>query len=87
MDGERCYADLPLDLLPGLLRLGRVADVKQCIIDPRERLSCIFIMAAWRENHVSENTGGKLCHTMDADKSLLDQAVIQMDPLKVNFKG
>lgn len=55
MDSERCNADLTLDFLPGLLGVGRVVDVKQRIVYPRERLSCIFIMAAGSENHVSKN--------------------------------
>lgn len=62
MHGERCNADLSLNFLPGLLGLGGVVDVKQRIVDPGERLSCIFIMAAGSENHVSENTGRKSCH-------------------------
>lgn len=69
MDGERRNADLPLNLLPGLVRVGGVVDVKQRIIDPRERLPCIFIMAAGRKNHVSENASRKLGHTMDTDKT------------------
>lgn len=67
MDGERCNADLSLDFLPGLLGLGGVVDVKQRIVDAGKRLSCIFIMAAGCENHVSESTDRNLCHRMDTD--------------------
>lgn len=54
MNSECCDADLTLDFLPGLFWVSRVLDVKQCIVDPRKRLSCIFIMAAGSKNHMPE---------------------------------
>lgn len=68
MDGKCCNANLLLNLLPGLVGVDGVVDVKQRIIDPRERLTCIFIMAARSENHMSEKTDRKLCHTIGSDK-------------------
>lgn len=34
------------DFVPGTFWVRRVLDVEQCVIDPRERLSCILIVAA-----------------------------------------
>lgn len=65
MDGECRDAYLALDFLPRLLRVGRVLDVKQCVVDARKRLSGVFIMAAGSENHMPENRDGKSCYRMD----------------------
>lgn len=54
LDGERRYADLTLDFLPGLLWVGRVLDVKQRVVDPREGLPCIFVVAAGCKDHMPE---------------------------------
>lgn len=54
VDSERCNADLSLDFLPGLLWVSGVLNIKQCVIDPRERLACIFIMATRSENDMPE---------------------------------
>ncbi len=49
VDSEGGDADLPFDLVPGLLRVQGVLDVKQSVINPWERLTRIFIVTAGRK--------------------------------------
>lgn len=58
MNGERSDADLTLDFVPGLLRISRVLDVEQFIIDSRERLPYIFVMPAGSKDHMPERERG-----------------------------
>lgn len=52
INSERSDAYLMFDFIPGTFWVRRVLSVKECIIDPRERLSCILIMAAGGKNDV-----------------------------------
>lgn len=53
LDSKRSHWNLFFYFVPcrGLVFL--VCNIKQCIIYPWERLSCIFIMAAWSKDDVS----------------------------------
>lgn len=57
VDGESGDADLPLHLAPGCLRLGRVLDVEQRVVNPGERLTCVLVVAARSKHDVSK--GGR----------------------------
>lgn len=65
IDGESSDADLSFHLAPGSVRLCSVLNVKQSIVNPRERLASVLIVAAgskdhmpveWRQNRITKQT-------------------------------
>lgn len=77
MDGERSVAYLTLDFIPGLLWVSRVLNVKQGIVDPGKRLTCILVMAAGSKDHMPETDGQ--CYRMEDNKQLQASRILVLD--------